>query len=209
MPITPPAAYDSLDPAAKLVWDHIKAQQDGKEPWVELRMMARSPGVMRDTYDAATLVAAEYEDGPLDEKQVEAIRLGVSSANNCGKCVQSHAAKCRKLGWSDEEVSDILGLTAVCTMLNAYHRHRDLVGDASELPVDSGLPHGSIAEPDRLDPMLVELICMAVSSVMACPKCTRHHRQKARELGATDDHLAQAVRATAVMTLYNTFFRTQ
>jgi len=210
MPITPPAKYDELEDAGKAVWDHIKTQQDGKDPWVELKMMARSPKVMRDTYDAATLVAAEAEDGPLDMKQIEAVRLAVSSANNCPKCVKSHAAKCKTLGWSSEEVSDILGLAAVCTMLNAYHRHRELLGPAADpLPADSGLPHRSILEPDRLDRMLVELICMAVSSVVACPQCTQHHRAAAVELGATDDHVAQTVRATAVMTLYNTYFRTQ
>ncbi|MEM1209419.1 MAG: carboxymuconolactone decarboxylase family protein [Planctomycetota bacterium] len=213
MPVTPPAEYDQLDDAGRAAWDDIKARNDGRDPWVELKMMARSPAVMRDTFDAATAVAAEAQDGPLDEKQLEAIRLAVSSANNCHHCVRAHRKKAANQGWSDAEISDILGLTALCAMLNAYHRHRDLIGpaaaEADGLPVDSGLPHAAIAHPDRLDPLLVELICMAVSSIMACPQCTRHHRQAAIHHGATPEHLAQTARAAAVMTLYNTFFRTQ
>ncbi|MEO0586759.1 MAG: carboxymuconolactone decarboxylase family protein [Planctomycetota bacterium] len=208
MPLLPPIEYDAAEPAGQAVWDRIKSQE-GRDPWVELKMLGRSPAAMADTYDAATLVAAEFADGPLDEKQIEAIRLAVSSASNCVHCVRAHSKKAMKLGWSEAEVSDILAIAAECTMLNYYHRHRDLVGDADELPVDSGLPHSAITQPDRLEPMLVELMCMAVSSAMACPKCTKHHRAEAIKLGATADHLSQTARAAAVMTLYNTFFRTQ
>ncbi|MEM0914465.1 MAG: carboxymuconolactone decarboxylase family protein [Planctomycetota bacterium] len=215
MPVTPPIEYDQLDDAGRAAWDEIKARNDGRDPWVELKMMARSPAVMRDAFDASTAVAAEAEDGPLDGKQIEAIRLAVSSANNCHHCVRAHSKKAAKLGWSEAEVSDILGLAAVCSMLNAYHRFRDLAGlndDArviDGLPAESGLPHAAILRPDRLDPMLVELVCMAVSSILACPQCTKYHRQAAVRHGATDDHIAQTVRAAAVMTLHNTYFRTQ
>ncbi|MEM6333289.1 MAG: carboxymuconolactone decarboxylase family protein [Planctomycetota bacterium] len=208
MPLLPPIEYDAAEPAAKLIWDHIKTR-DGGDPSVELKMFGRSPAAMRDVYDASTRVAAEFADGPLDEKQIEAIRLAVSSANNCVHCVRAHSKRAMKVGWSEAEVSDILAIAAECAMLNYYHRHRDLVGEADGLPADSGLPHSAITQPDRLEPMLVELICMAVSSAMSCPKCTRYHREQALQLGATPEHLHQTVRAAAVMTLYNTFFRTQ
>ncbi len=205
-PLTPPIAYDAASPAAREVFDHIRRITGREHVAVEFQMLARTPTAMRDAFEN------QYKHlttgaGFLDAQQREAICLAVSSANNCHKCVKAHRRKAIKLGWSEDQAAEILAVTAVCTMLNTYHRYRHIADDA-DLPADSGLSFDAITHP-TLPPMLVELICLAVSSVMGCELCTKHHRAQALRHGATADQVHEAIRVASVMTLFNVYFRAQ
>ena len=203
--LTPPIAEsDAQGPVAEL-YDRVRARRDGRV-FGEYRMMARAPQLADDAMDMQD-EHLHADDDILDAKTREAIALAASVANGCAECAKSHAHRAKKLGWSDDDVTAIIGLTAECSMLNAYHRHREI--DASlDLSADSGLPHSLIRNPP-VDPLTSELILTVVSGLNACPACSKYHANAARKLGATDEQLREAVRVGAAMTAFNVFFRIQ
>ncbi len=203
--LTPPISdADAQGPVADL-YDRVRARRNGRV-FGEYRMMARAPQLADDAMDMQD-AHLHADDDVLDAKTREAIALAASVANGCADCAKSHTLRAKKLGWSDDDVTAILGLVAECSMLNAYHRHRE-IDPSLKLSADSGLPHTLIRKPP-IEQRTAELILTVVSGLNACPACAKFHADAARALGATDDQLREAVRVGAAMTAFNVFFRIQ
>ena len=208
--LTPPLNEADWPAALAPRMEAIRAAYAVGEVPLEFRMMARCPALVEDAFDGQR-THLKADDGVLDARQREGIALAVSVANGCAGCVKAHRVEARKVGFSEDEVTAILGVTAVCGMLNAYHRHRHM-DEGLELPDASGLPHGVLdgsAGGGRLDAVLTELICVVVSGINGCSLCTTAHRRRAEDLGVSEATLHEAVRVGAVMTLFNTYFRIQ
>ncbi len=205
MALTPPIKDEeaTAEQAEMLEW--VKSRRNGTAH-TEFRMMARAPQFARDAL-ALQDAHLHAEDGVLDGKTREAIALAVSVANGCTSCVKSHARRAQKVGWSEADVTAILGLVSQCSMLNAYHRHREL-DPTLMLPKQSGLPFGFTQNPP-IEKRTAELIGVVVSGVNGCPACVRYHTDAARTLGVTDQQLHEAVRVGAAMTMFNAYFRIQ
>ena len=201
--LTPPVSdADATGPVAEL-FERVKARRGGRV-FGEFRMMARTPQLADDALDLQDR-HLHADDDVLDAKTREAIALAASIANGCAECAKSHAFRAKKLGWSEDDVSAILGLAAECAMLNAYHRHREL-DPSLKLDANSGLPHRLVRTPP-IDALTAELILTVVSGLTNCPACSKYHADAARKLGATEEQLREAVRVGAAMTAFNVFFR--
>lgn len=203
--LTPPIPEDQADGAIADLYDEVRARRNGRV-FGEYRMMARAPQLVRDALDLQD-AHLHADDELLDAKTREAIALGVSVANGCTSCSKTHVQRARKLGWSEDDVTAILGLASECTMLNAYHRHRD-IDPSIDLAVDSGLAQGLIADPP-IDALTAHLLCYVVSGLNACPACVKFHGDAVRDLGGTDEQLREAVRVGAAMSAFNVYFRIQ
>ncbi|MEM7577054.1 MAG: carboxymuconolactone decarboxylase family protein [Planctomycetota bacterium] len=203
--LTTPIPEDQAQGETAVLYDEVRLRRGGRV-FGEYRMMARSPQLVRDALDLQD-AHLHADDEILDAKTREAIALAVCVANGCTSCSKSHVLKAKRLGWSDDDATAILGLAAECAMLNAYHRHREL--DASlNLPADSGLAFSLIEDPP-IDKLTAELILTVVSGVNACPACATFHADRCRQLGATNEQLREAVRVGAAMSAFNVYFRIQ
>ncbi|MEM1445248.1 MAG: carboxymuconolactone decarboxylase family protein [Planctomycetota bacterium] len=203
--LTPPIPEAEAEGQTAALYDEVRLRRGGRV-FGQYRMMARAPQLVRDALDLQDQ-HLHADDGVLDAKTREAIALGVSVANGCEDCVRSHAVKAKRIGWSEDDVTAILGLVAECAMLNAYHRHREL--DASlGLSAESGLSFSLIEDPP-IDRLTAELILTVVSGINACPACATFHAQQCRKLGASDEQLREAVRVGAAMSAFNMYFRIQ
>ncbi|MEM8784104.1 MAG: carboxymuconolactone decarboxylase family protein [Planctomycetota bacterium] len=203
--LTPPIAEADAQGSTAELYDHVRERRDGRV-YGEYRMMARAPQLVRDALDLQD-AHLHADDDVLDAKTREGIALAASVANGCDDCSKSHVLKAKRLGWSENDVTVILGLVAECTMLNAYHRHREL-DPSLALTADSGLPHTLIENPP-IDSLTAELILMVVSGLNACPACSQFHANACRKLGATEEQLREAVRVGAAMSAFNVYFRIQ
>lgn len=211
MAITPPLKDDDLSAEARDTLDEVRAAF-GEDSLTAYRMFAHSHAVLEDGFANMRryIRGDQRPDGTansLDLAQREAIALAASSANNCKSCVKSHAEHCKQAGWSDREVAEVLGLTAVCSMLNHHHRLRHIAPQL-KLPEQSGLSFETLTAVTLPKP-LVELICIVVSGINHCPLCVRHHTQQARDLGVSDEQVHDAVYIASTMTMFNVYFRTQ
>ena len=146
--------------------------------------------------------------GKLDPKQREAIVLATSSALNCHFCVRAHSKTAMKAGFSEQEIAQILAITATCAMYNTYYKFRDLAGDSTFEGYAVGL-RAHTFQKNTLGPEITELICIVVSNINGCAKCTAGHVKKALQLGLTHEQIDEAVKISAVMSSFNTFHRTQ
>lgn len=172
---------------------------------MEVRMMGHSPSFARDMMENHRRVIREGL-GTLDLKQREAIALAVSSANACINCVKSHRRKCLDAGFTKEQIYEILGITAECSMHNTVWTYRYLVEDDEQRDMPTPLKSELMANAS-IGTLLVELICIAVSTIRECKLCVKAHTKKAIKAGATPQMLHEANMVAAVMTSYNLYFR--
>lgn len=175
-------------------------------PPVELLMMGRVPALAEGVL-ANQRAHTKADDEVLELKTRSALTLAVSVANGCHGCVRSHREHALQLGWSEADITAILGITAECSMLNTYHRHREL-DESLKLPTHSGLTFKLLDHPP-IERKVYELICVVVSGLNNCPACVRYHTDRARASGLSDEAIREAVRLGAVMTLLNLYFRVQ
>lgn len=146
--------------------------------------------------------------GNLDHKTREAIALATASALNCSHCVKAHAKAAQAVGWSQQEVAEILSVVATCAMYNTYYKFKDLAGDSKFESMSPQLRAHTFMKTS-LDDKLVELINVVVSNINGCPQCTTGHTRKAIELGLSHEDVDEAIRVSALMSSFATFFRTQ
>jgi alkyl hydroperoxide reductase subunit D len=57
--------------------------------------------------------ASMFVKPALEQREVEAICIAVSSVNNCHKCVEGHIAKAKSLDLADEQIDEIVKAAAV------------------------------------------------------------------------------------------------
>jgi AhpD family alkylhydroperoxidase len=58
--------------------------------------------------------------------------------------------------------------------------------------------HDAVTEQSSLDRKTIELIKLAVSSVLRCPHCTEDHIEKALEAGASRQEVSDALHLSAL-----------
>lgn len=86
------------------------------------QLAARTPDTLKG---AALLAGAGAKTGHLDAKMRELIALAVAVTTRCDGCIAFHSAEAVKLGVSDEEISEALGvainLNAGAAMVYSSH----------------------------------------------------------------------------------------
>jgi len=208
MPVTPPIAPDQAPEGTKKVYDRISETiGDGDVP-VGYQMMGHVEAFVQDAYMNNKKFIAEGK-GKLDQKMRVVLALAASSANNCVHCVRSHAKSAvADHGLSEQEVAEVLALTATCAMYNTLFKFRDLAEDENfgSMPVEL---RAHTFQKTSFDDQAVELINIVVSTINGCGKCTSNHTKKALQLGLSHEQIDEAVKIAATMTAFNVYHRTQ
>ena len=207
MPTISPLAPEDAEPSTQKIYDRIKETIGGGRVSTGFQMMGHVEAFLQDSYMNYRKFIHDGA-GRLDALQREAIVLATSSAMNCAHCVRSHAKTAMKAGFTEDQVAEILSVTATCTMYNTYYKFRDLAGDATFEGFSVGLRAHTFAK-NSLGPETTELINIVVSNINGCSKCTAGHVKKALELGLTHEHIDEAIKISATMASFNTFHRTQ
>lgn len=157
--------------------------------------------VVRDT--ALNLSRAlDGETAVLPRGERLLIALGVAAQK--GGAGQSGVAAwlaeaAQKAGRSAADVEATLAVALTCATYNGYYKFRALIeghGKAFEAfqPALRATPFVKSSLPKSL----VELICIAISVQNGCAHCVSGHIQAARQAGATDAAIDEAVRCGAV-----------
>ena len=207
MPVTPPLKPEAAPDSTKSIYDRIAETIGGGEVSIGYQMMGHVEPFLQDSYMNFNKFIAEGT-GQLDEKTRYILVLATSSAMNCVHCVRYHAKDAVNHDLTEQEVAEILAVTATCAMYNTYYKFKDLAGDSKFEAMKVGLRAHTFMKTS-LDDKHVELINIVVSNINNCPKCTSGHVQKALQLGWTHEQIDEAVRISATMASFNTYHRTQ
>ena len=104
-----------LSPAARAVFDEIRATR--KSDFVNnfWRALAHDPKALRRTWDTLQEVMAP---GALDPKTKELIYIAVSTAHGCSYCIHSHTAAARAKGMTDAEHAELVSVVGMAAETN-------------------------------------------------------------------------------------------
>ncbi|MCC6579158.1 MAG: carboxymuconolactone decarboxylase family protein [Phycisphaeraceae bacterium] len=208
MPVTTPLPYDKASEAVQRTYDRIKETIGKGEVSAGYQMMGQVEPFLADSYMNYRKFVVDGA-GKLDAKQRAAIVLATSSAMNCVHCVRHHAKALVADGkLSEQQVQEVLAVTATCAMYNSYYKFKDLSGDERFRDLTPGLRAHAFIKTS-LEQSLVELINIVVSNINGCLMCTSGHVKKLLELGITAEQIDEAIKVSATMAAFNTFHRTQ
>ena len=98
MPTVPLLPDDDASPAARAVFDDIRAKRNTDYVNNFWRALANDPPLLQATWERLQQVMAP---GALDPLVKELIYVAVSVANGCDYCVHSHTAAARARGMTD------------------------------------------------------------------------------------------------------------
>lgn len=132
-PLLPLLSDEAAAPAARAVFDDIRATR--KSDFVNnfWRALAHDPELLRRTWEG---VKAVMTPGALDPLTKELIYLAVSATNGCEYCTYSHTAAARAKGATDAMILEAL---AVAAKANETNR----LANGLRVPVDEAfLPKG-------------------------------------------------------------------
>jgi len=81
------------------------------------RAMAHNPDYLEATWQRVKVVMGP---GKLDRRTKEMIAVAVSAANNCEYCVNAHTAALKRLGATDAELVELMGVVDLFSGLNKF-----------------------------------------------------------------------------------------
>ena len=83
------------------------------------KAMANWPAYLDSTWNRVKVIMGP---GKLDRKTKEVVALAVSATNNCEYCINAHTAALRRLGFGDEEITELM---AVVDLFNGFNKFLD------------------------------------------------------------------------------------
>ncbi|WP_192259428.1 carboxymuconolactone decarboxylase family protein [Mesorhizobium caraganae] len=103
-------------PAAKVVFDDIRATP--KSDFVNnfWRGLANDPALLKRTWEQVKLVIAT--ESAIDPLTKEMIYIAVSTANGCSYCVHSHTAAARAKGMTDAQHGELVSIIGLAGQTN-------------------------------------------------------------------------------------------
>ncbi len=116
MGTVPRLSHAEADPAARAVFDDIRAKRGTDYVNNFWRALAHDPGLLAATWDRVQAVMAP---GALDPLVKEMVYVAVSTANGCGYCVHSHTAAARAKGMTAAMHGELLAVIAMAAQTNA------------------------------------------------------------------------------------------
>jgi AhpD family alkylhydroperoxidase len=117
-------------PAAKEVFDDIRATRKSNFINNFWRGLANNPPLLRRTWEGLKAVMAV--EGALDPLTREMIYIAVSTANGCSYCVHSHTAAAKARGMTEAQHAELIAVIGLAGQTN------HLV-TAMQIPVDDEL----------------------------------------------------------------------
>ena len=207
MPVTPPISPEQAPESTKAIYERIKDTIGKGQVPLGFQMMGHVDAFLQDSYMNVRKFVYEGSD-LLDRRTRHILALATSSAQNCVHCVRQHAKEAGQYGLSENEVAQVLAVTATCAMYNNYYKFKDLSGDSTFEGFSVGLRAHTFMK-SGLDEKTVELINIVVSNINGCEKCTSGHVKKALQLGLSHEQIDEAMKVSATTTAFNTYHRTQ
>jgi len=116
MALLPPLADDQLSPAARAVFDDIRATRQTDYVNDIWRVLAHDPRQLRLTWSAAKEVMAP--GGALDPLVKELVYIAVSAQNGCGYCLHTHTASARAKGMTDAMLHELMQVVTLASQTN-------------------------------------------------------------------------------------------
>lgn len=106
---------DRLSPAARAVFDDIRATR--KSDFVNdfWRALAHDPVTLKRTWESIKQVMGP---GVLDPKVKEMIYVAVSIAHGCSYCIHSHTAAARAKGMTEAEHAELIAIVGMAAETN-------------------------------------------------------------------------------------------
>ncbi len=139
-----------------------------------------------------------YSDGALPAKTKAAVALAASAHAKCAPWRDYFAERCVLLGFTPEQVTEILAVTATNFMYNAFFKFRDLSGSTLFDGMGVGLRAHTLTGTS-LDEQTIELINIAISDLNSCKPCTSGHVDKARQQGLSNEQILECIQCAATM----------
>ncbi|WP_349367694.1 carboxymuconolactone decarboxylase family protein [Salinarimonas sp.] len=133
-PLLPLVSDADAAPAARAVFDDIRATR--KSDFVNnfWRALAHDPELLRRTWEGVKAVMAP---GALDPLTKELIYLAVSATNGCEYCTYSHTAAARAKGADDAMILEALAVAAKANETNRLANGLRVPVDEAFLPPPS------------------------------------------------------------------------
>lgn len=107
---------EAADPAARAVFDDIRAKRQTDYVNNFWRALAHDPALLQATWDRLQQVMAP---GALDPLVKELIYVAVSVTNGCDYCTHSHTAAAKAKGMTPAMHSELLAVIAMAAQTNA------------------------------------------------------------------------------------------
>ncbi|GAB1377694.1 carboxymuconolactone decarboxylase family protein [Pararhodobacter aggregans] len=107
---------EAADPAARAVFDDIRAKRQTDYVNNFWRALAHDPALLQATWDRLQQVMGP---GALDPLVKELIYVAVSVTNGCAYCTHSHTAAARAKGMTPAMHSELLAVIAMAAQTNA------------------------------------------------------------------------------------------
>jgi AhpD family alkylhydroperoxidase len=114
-PIVRPVEYEEAGPEVRAVYDDIRKSRGIVKIPNFWRTLASHPGLLKRTWESIKQVMAP---GALDAKTKELLAIAVSATNGCEYCVRSHVFSARKLGMTDAELGEVMGIVGMFNETN-------------------------------------------------------------------------------------------
>ena len=192
--IAPLPESDATDKAAQTYGRLAELFGDAPLPAVFLPM-GRVPAFLSDFY--MNFKKFVMKDGALDAKTKAVVALAVALKEGAHDWSDFYTAQAASQGVADAQVAEVAALVATNAMYNTFFKFRELAGS----DLFSGMAVGLRAhtfQATAFDEKTVELLNIAISDLNACKPCVSGHVKKARDLGASDDAILEAIQCAAV-----------
>ena len=196
MPRIAPLAESEATDKVLQTYERIKELVGGPTVPEPFLAMGRVEPFLRDVY--MNLKKFVWTDGAIDVKTKAAIGLAAAAHAKCGPWTDFMADRCRQLGWTDQQLAEILAVAATNYMYNTFFKFKELSGSSVFEGMGVGLRAHTFASTS-LDEQTVELINTVVSDINACKPCTSGHVDSARNLGLEDEQLLEAIQCAATI----------
>lgn len=115
MAILPKLSDEQASPAARAVFDDIRATRKSDQINDFWRVLANDPVQVTAVWQQAKTVMAP---GALDALMKEMIYVAVSVANNCEYCIVTHTEAARAKGMSDAQYNELMRVIALAATTN-------------------------------------------------------------------------------------------
>ncbi|WP_417628151.1 carboxymuconolactone decarboxylase family protein [Pararhodobacter aggregans] len=116
MATVPLLTDEAADPAARAVFDDIRAKRQTEYVNNFWRALANDPALLQATWDRLQQVMAP---GALDPLVKELIYVAVSVTNGCAYCTHSHTAAATAKGMTPAMHAELLAVIAMAAQTNA------------------------------------------------------------------------------------------
>ena len=195
MPRLAPLPKSEAPESVQQTYERLEEVFEGPVPEMFLKMGRVEP-FLKDFY--MNFKKFVFNAGTLDTKTKALIGYAVSLHAKSGPWADYFAARAASLGVDEQQLAEVLAITATNYMYNTFFKFRDLSGSALFEGMGVGL-RAHVFTGTSLDDQTVELLNIAISNINACKPCTSGHVDKARALGVTDAQLLECIQCTATV----------